>query len=117
VILDNMGAKYLARNVSALATQGRLVVIGMQGGSKAELDLGKLLAKRGAVIATSLRARPTEEKAAICAAVVEHVWPLIGEGRVRSLVHEKIPFHEAARAHELMESGSHSGKILLTVAD
>jgi putative PIG3 family NAD(P)H quinone oxidoreductase len=117
VILDNMGAKYLSRNVAALATQGRLVVIGMQGGTKAELDLGVLLGKRGAVIATSLRARPTEEKAAICAAVVEHVWPLIGEGRVRSFVHEEVPLDDAPRAHELMESGTHSGKILLTVTD
>jgi putative PIG3 family NAD(P)H quinone oxidoreductase len=117
VILDNMGAKYLSRNVAALATQGRLVVIGMQGGTKAELDLGVLLGKRGAVIATSLRARPTEEKAAICAAVVQHVWPLISEGRVRSFVHEEVPLDDAPRAHELMESGTHSGKILLTVAD
>ena len=114
VILDNMGAKYLARNVSALATQGRLVVIGMQGGSKAELDLSALLRKRGAVIATSLRARPTEEKAAICASVVEHVWPLIGEGKVLSFVHEEVPLEDVSRAHALMESGSHSGKILLT---
>ena len=117
VILDNMGASYLARNVAALATQGRLVVIGMQGGAKAELDLGRLLGKRGAVIATSLRSRPTEEKAAICAAVVEHVWPLIGDGQVRSFVHEAVPLAEVGRAHELMESGSHSGKILLTVGD
>ena len=117
VILDNMGAKYLSRNVQALATQGRLVVIGMQGGSKAELDLGLLLGKRGAVIATSLRSRPTEEKAAICAAVVEHVWPLIGDGQVRSFVHEEVPLEEAGRAHELMESGTHSGKILLVVGD
>ena len=115
VILDNMGAKYLGRNVSALATQGRLVVIGMQGGAKGELDLGTLLPKRGAVIATTLRGRPAEEKAAICAAVVEHVWPLIGEGRVKTFVHEQIPLEEAHRAHALMESGSHSGKILLSV--
>jgi putative PIG3 family NAD(P)H quinone oxidoreductase len=117
VILDNMGAKYLDRNVKALATEGRLVVIGMQGGSKAELDLGVLMRKRGAVIATSLRARPTEEKAAICASVVEHVWPLIAGGKVRPLVHTQMPLEEAGRAHELMESGSHSGKILLTVAE
>ena len=114
VILDNMGAKYLERNVSALATQGRLVVIGMQGGSKGELDLGALLGKRGAVIATSLRARPVAEKASICASVVEHVWPLVGAGRVRTFVHEKVPLEEVSRAHELMESGSHTGKILLT---
>ena len=117
VILDNMGAKYLGRNVEALATEGRLVIIGMQGGSRGELDIATLLRKRGAVIATSLRSRPTEEKAAICAAVVEHVWPLIGEGKVRSLVHERVPLAEAGRAHELMESGSHTGKILLQVAD
>jgi putative PIG3 family NAD(P)H quinone oxidoreductase len=117
VILDNMGAKYLSRNVAALATEGRLVVIGMQGGTKAELDLGALMGKRAAVVATSLRARPTEEKAAVCAAVVEHVWPLIGEGKVRSFVHEEVPFEQSARAHELMESGAHSGKILLTMVD
>jgi putative PIG3 family NAD(P)H quinone oxidoreductase len=117
VILDNMGAKYLPRNVAALATEGRLVVIGMQGGTKGELDLGALLGKRGAVIATSLRARPTQEKAAICASVVEHVWPLVAAGEVRPLVHEEVPLAEVARAHELMESGAHSGKILLRVAD
>ncbi len=116
VVLDNMGAKYLSRNVDALATEGRLVVIGMQGGTKAELDLGVLMGKRGAVIATSLRARPAEEKAAICASVVEHVWPLVADGKVRTFVHEEVPLEEAPRAHELMESGSHSGKILLTVA-
>jgi len=115
VILDNMGAKYLGRNVSALATQGRLVIIGMQGGVKGELDISALLRKRAAVLATTLRARPAEEKAAICKSVVEHVWPLIADGKVRSFVHEEVPFEEASRAHELMESGSHSGKILLTV--
>jgi NADPH:quinone reductase-like Zn-dependent oxidoreductase len=115
VILDNMGAKYLARNLDALATQGRLVIIGMQGGSKAELDIGKLLRKRGAVIATTLRARPTAEKSSICASVVEHVWPLVAEGRVRPVVHGTMPLDQVAAAHRLMESGEHSGKILLTV--
>jgi putative PIG3 family NAD(P)H quinone oxidoreductase len=115
VILDNMGAKYLGRNISALATQGRLVIIGMMGGAKGELDISALLKKRAAVLATTLRARPTEEKAAICTSVVEHVWPLISEGKVRSFVHEEMPLEEVARAHELMESGSHSGKILLTI--
>ena len=114
VILDNMGAKYLDRNVSALATEGRLVIIGMQGGVKGELNIGKLLAKRGAVIATSLRARPVEEKAAICAAVVEHVWPLVADGAVRTLVHTRFPLAEASAAHRLMESGDHIGKIVLT---
>jgi putative PIG3 family NAD(P)H quinone oxidoreductase len=114
VILDNMGAKYLERNVTALATEGRLVIIGMQGGTRAELDINALLRKRGAVIATSLRARPTEEKAAICASVVEHVWPLVAAGRVRPVVHGTMPLEEARAAHELMESGDHTGKILLT---
>jgi putative PIG3 family NAD(P)H quinone oxidoreductase len=116
VILDNMGAAYLGRNVEALATEGRLVVIGMQGGSKGELDLGLLMRKRAAVVATTLRARPTEEKAAICAAVVEHVWPLVADGTVRPIVGASMPLEEAASAHTLMEAGDHSGKILLTVA-
>jgi putative PIG3 family NAD(P)H quinone oxidoreductase len=115
VILDNMGAKYLARNLDALATEGRLVVIGMQGGTKAELDLGKLLRKRAAVIGTTLRARPVAEKSAICASVVEHVWPLVADGSVRPVVGRTLPLAEVAAAHELMESGEHSGKILLTV--
>jgi putative PIG3 family NAD(P)H quinone oxidoreductase len=114
VILDNMGAKYLDRNVSALATEGRLMIIGMQGGVKGELNIAKLLGKRGAVVATSLRARPVEEKAEICAAVVEHVWPLVSDGTVRTLVHARFPLSEAASAHQLMESGDHTGKILLT---
>jgi putative PIG3 family NAD(P)H quinone oxidoreductase len=115
VILDNMGAKYLGRNVDALATEGRLVIIGMQGGSKGELDIGALLRKRGAVIATSLRSRPVGEKAAICAALVEHVWPLVAAGLVRPVVHGSMPLADAAAAHALMESGEHTGKIVLTV--
>ena len=115
VILDNMGAAYLGRNVDALAVEGRLVIIGMQGGSKGELDIGKLLRKRGAVIATALRSRPTSEKAAICAAVVEHVWPLVADGTVRPMVHTTLPLERAGEAHRLMEEGGHTGKILLTV--
>jgi putative PIG3 family NAD(P)H quinone oxidoreductase len=115
VVLDNMGATYLGRNLEALATEGRLVIIGMQGGTRAELDISMLLRKRGAIIATALRSRPTEEKAAICAAVVEHVWPLVADGRVRPMVNGTRPLDEAAAAHALMESGDHTGKILLTV--
>lgn len=114
VILDNMGAAYLDRNIDALAAEGRLVIIGMQGGSKGELNIGKLLRKRGAVIATSLRARPVDEKAAICAAVVEHVWPLVSEGSVRPVVHTTLPLEKADEAHRLMEDGGHIGKIVLT---
>lgn len=116
VILDNMGAKYLGRNVDALATEGRLVIIGMQGGSKGELDIGLLLRKRGAVIATALRARPTAEKAAICASVAEHVWPLFGEGLLRPIVHATFPLADAAEAHRVIEAGDNVGKVLLTTA-
>lgn len=115
VILDNMGAKYLGRNIEALGKNGRLVVIGLQGGTKAEIDLNVLLRKRAAVVATSLRARPPEEKAAIVAAVREHVWPLVGDGRVKPVIHSRYPLAEAAEAHREMESSSHIGKILLTL--
>jgi putative PIG3 family NAD(P)H quinone oxidoreductase len=115
VVLDNMAAKYLPRNVDVLALEGRLVVIGMQGGTKGELDLGVLMRKRGAVIATTLRSRPVEGKAAICAAVAEHVWPLVAAGLVRPIVHETLPLADAGRAHALLESGDAVGKVLLTV--
>ena len=115
VILDNMGAKYLGRNVAALATGGRLVVIGMQGGAKGELDLSVLLRKRASVTATSLRARPVTEKAAICCGVVENVWPLVAAGAIRPIVETTMPLEDVARAHQLMEDGSHSGKIILTL--
>jgi len=115
VVLDNMGAVYLARNVDVLAVNGRLVVIGLQGGRKAELDLGALLAKRAAVLATSLRSRPLDEKAAIVAAVREHVWPLLADGVVRPVVHARLPLADAAEAHRLVESSTHIGKVLLTV--
>jgi putative PIG3 family NAD(P)H quinone oxidoreductase len=114
VILDIMGAKYLERNVDVLATNGRLVIIGLQGGVKAELNLGKLLAKRAAIAATSLRGRPLDEKAAIVAAVREHVWPLIEAGTVRPVVDRTLPISEAAEAHRVVEASDHIGKVLLT---
>jgi len=113
VILDNMGAKYLARNVAALATNGRLVVIGMQGGTRAELDINALLRKKAAVVATALRSRPEAEKSAICAGVVEQVWPLVSDGVVKPTVHEVVPFDEAPRAHALVADGEAFGKVLL----
>ncbi|MCX4989695.1 MULTISPECIES: NAD(P)H-quinone oxidoreductase [unclassified Streptomyces] len=113
VILDNMGAKYLDRNVRALAVNGRLAIIGMQGGIKAELNIATLLNKRAAVSATSLRARPLSEKAAIVAAVREHVWPLIDSGRVRPVVDRKLPMSDAAEAHRVLEASGHIGKVLL----
>ena len=115
VVLDSIGAKYLGRNVDVLATNGRLVVIGLMGGRTGELDLGALLAKRGAVVATSLRARPAAEKATIVAAVREHVWPLVEDGVVRPVVHSRHPLAAAADAHREMEASGHIGKILLTI--
>ena len=114
IILDIVGAKYLQRNVASLATGGRLVVIGLQGGIKGELNLGALLAKRASVTATSLRARPTEEKAEIVAQVVEHVWPMVADGRVRPVVHARLRLDDVRDAHRILEESSHTGKVLLT---
>jgi putative PIG3 family NAD(P)H quinone oxidoreductase len=113
VILDNMGAKYLDRNVQALAVNGRLAIIGLQGGIKAELNIATLLGKRAAISATSLRARPLGEKAAIVAAVREHVWPLIEAGQIRPVVDRELPMSEAAAAHQVLEDSGHIGKVLL----
>lgn len=114
VVLDNMGAKYLPRNVDVLADQGRLVIIGMQGGIKGELNIAKLLGKRGAVIATALRSRQVDDKAAICASVVEHVWPLVASGAVKPIVHATLPLDQVADAHRMLEESSQVGKVLLT---
>ncbi|MEU7615389.1 NAD(P)H-quinone oxidoreductase [Micromonospora rifamycinica] len=114
VILDIMGASYLARNVAALADGGRLVVIGMQGGRQAELDLGALLAKRASVAATALRSRPLADKADIVRGVREQVWPLVESGAVRPIVDRRLPMRDAAQAHRLVESSDHVGKVLLT---
>jgi putative PIG3 family NAD(P)H quinone oxidoreductase len=116
VVLDNMGAKYLARNVDALATGGRLVCIGMQGGTKAELDLGKLMRKRGSVHATTLRARPATGpggKAEIVAAVRHDVWPDVERGVVRPIVDRRLPMSRAAEAHRVVDASEHVGKVLL----
>ena len=117
VILDNMGAKYLDRNLTALAPDGRLVVIGLQGGVKAEVNLGALLPKRASIAAIGLRGRPVDGphgKAALCADVVARVWPLFGDGRVKPVVHATVPLADAARAHQMLEDGGVVGKILLT---
>ncbi|SBT49390.1 NAD(P)H-quinone oxidoreductase [Micromonospora auratinigra] len=113
VILDIIGGAYLPRNVAALATGGRLVVIGMQGGRKGELDLGMLLAKRASVHATALRSRPLDEKAQIVRGVREQVWPLVEAGTVRPVVDRRLPLTDAAEAHRLVETNDHLGKVLL----
>ena len=114
VILDNMGASYLRRNVDALATEGRLVVIGLQGGAVGELDLRTLLGKRGALIAAGLRSRPVEGKAAIVASVEANVWPLVADEKVRPIVHSTFPLSDVRAAHELVEASGHIGKVVLT---
>ncbi|AKS31206.1 NAD(P)H-quinone oxidoreductase [Mycolicibacterium goodii] len=120
VILDIMGAAYLDRNIDALAPGGRLVIIGMQGGVKAELNIGKLLGKRAGVIATSLRPRPVDGpggKGEIVRAVREHVWPMIADGRVRPIIGAELPVERAREGHELLASGKVAGKVLLRVSD
>ncbi len=115
VILDVMGAAYLEPNVASLAVDGRLVVIGLQGGRKGTLDLNRLLSKRATVTATSLRFRPTTQKAAICAAVAERVWPLISSGAIRPAPETRFALDEVAQAHRQLESGDNIGKVLLVV--
>jgi putative PIG3 family NAD(P)H quinone oxidoreductase len=115
VILDVVGGDYLARNLDALALDGRLVVIGTQSGRRAELDLALLMRKRATVYSAGLRARPPEQKAAIVAAVRANVWPVIESGAVRVVVHGEFPMPRAAEAHRVVEGGDHAGKVLLTL--
>jgi putative PIG3 family NAD(P)H quinone oxidoreductase len=113
VILDIMGAKYLAGNVKALATDGRLTMIGMQGGRTGEIDLGAMMAKRATLATTALRSRPKEQKAKIIAGVREEIWPLIAAGKIRPIVDRDFPMPAAADAHRLVESSDHIGKVVL----
>jgi len=115
VILDVMGAKYLEANVAALAVDGRLVVIGLQGGRKGTLDLNRLLTRRATVTATSLRFRPVAQKAAICADVLKRAWPLVASGEVRLPPETRFPLEQVAEAHRRLESGENTGKVLLTL--
>lgn len=115
VVLDVVGGPYLARNVAVLATAGRLVVIGMQGGRTAELDLGVLLAKRATVAGTTLRGRPAAQKAEIVEQVRRNVWPMVSDGRVVPVVHATFPIEQVGTAHQVVEQSSHIGKVLLTM--
>jgi putative PIG3 family NAD(P)H quinone oxidoreductase len=115
VVLDNMGASYLQRNVDVLSIGGRIQVIGMQGGMKGEINLGVLLGKRGQLRATTLRARPTSEKSAICARVAAEAWPLVERGAIRAVTDRVIPMSDAAEAHRVIEASEHVGKVLLAV--
>ena len=113
VILDIVGAAYLARNIAALAPDGRIANIGMQQGRRAELDFGAMMAKRASISSTSLRARPAEQKATIVAAVTENVWPVVGAGEIRPVIDTELPMQRAAQAHQIMTESTHTGKILL----
>jgi putative PIG3 family NAD(P)H quinone oxidoreductase len=116
VILDNMGASALADNIDRLAPGGRLVIIGLQGGTKTELDINRMLRKRATIAATNLRGRPTDGpdgKAAIVAEVRSGLWPLLESGRVKPVVHARLPMNEAGEAHRLLGEGGVIGKLLL----
>ncbi len=118
VIVDLVGAKYLQRNVSALALDGSVIVIGMQGGSTAEFDLRALMGRRGSVVCTALRSRPVTgpgSKGDIVTAVRDHLWPLVAAGSVRPVIDSTMPLADAALAHSRMADGGHFGKIVLTV--
>ena len=118
VILDIMGAAYLDRNVDALAPDGQLIVIGLQGGTKGELNLGKLIGKRARVIGTALRGRPVDgpnSKGAIVRDVLAGLWPMIADGRVRPCIGAQFPIQQAAAAHKLLASGEVTGKVILTL--
>lgn len=118
VILDIMGAAYLDRNVDALANDGRLVVIGMQGGVKGELNLGKLINKRARVIGTAVRGRPVEGpngKGVIVSAVTTEVWPMVADGRIKPVIGARLPIEQAGEAHRLLTAGQVTGKVVLTV--
>ncbi|WP_327148847.1 NAD(P)H-quinone oxidoreductase [Nocardia sp. NBC_01329] len=120
IILDNMGAAYLARNLAALALDGQVLVIGMQGGMNAELNLGELMAKRGTVRAIKLRDRPATgrgSKADIIAEVRTHVWPLLETGAVVPVIHAEVPVTEAGRAHELLDEHDTFGKVILRIGN
>ena len=113
VVLDPVGARYLGLHVRLLATGGRVVVIGLMGGSSAELDMAALMTKRATLHGSTLRSRPWQEKAAVCAAVVEQVWPLVAAGAVRPVVDRVLPLADAAEGHRVLEAGEHVGKVLL----
>jgi putative PIG3 family NAD(P)H quinone oxidoreductase len=115
VILDIVGGPYFARNLASLALEGRLVQIAVLHGATAEINLVRLLRQRLTITGSTLRARTVEEKSSIASVLEREVWPLLEAGKIRPVIHSKFPLTQAAEAHRLMESGSHIGKILLTV--
>lgn len=116
VILDPVGASYLAENLEALTLNGRLVLIGLMGGSRSEIDLAKLMMKRLRVVGSTLRARPLEEKASIMAELSQYVWPKISQGEILPIIQQVFPIQSASAAHELMASDVTIGKVVLKVS-
>lgn len=116
LVLDIMGASYLPRNLAALAVDGILVIIGLQGGRRSEIELGTLLAKRATIAGTTLRARPREQKQAVVTAVGEHLWPLLESGEVHPVIDRVVSISDVAAAHRAVEAGEHVGKIVLRIA-
>ena len=116
VVLDIIGGEYLQKNVDCLATHGRLVQIGLQGGAKALLNLAVLMQRRLTITGSTLRPRTIVEKGAIARALEAHVWPLLASGQVRPIVHRTFPLAQAADAHHLLESGAVIGKLVLVVS-
>jgi NADPH:quinone reductase-like Zn-dependent oxidoreductase len=114
VILDVVGAPYLNNNLEALALDGRIFIIGLQGGAKGEINLGLLMAKRATIAAAGLRSRSTKDKAAIVQEVVKNVWPEIEAGKVKVIVEDVLPLERADDAHRVLEHGTHFGKVILT---
>jgi putative PIG3 family NAD(P)H quinone oxidoreductase len=114
-ILDNMGAAYFSRNIDALKRNGRMVIIGMQGGTTVDFNIAQALRKNVTISATSLRSRPDNEKASICREVEKVIWPWIADGTVKPFIDRVVPIEQAATAHELIESGEATGKVVLQV--
>lgn len=115
VILDIVGGEYLDRNLRALAVDGRLVQIGVQGGPKATIDLSRVLTRRLTITGSTLRPRSVEEKAAIAAGLRREVWPLVEAGRVAPVIDSVFALEQVADAHRRLESGGHIGKVMLTL--
>lgn len=116
VVLDMVGGSYMPRNLQVLAPEGRLVMIATQGGAQAQVDIMRIMQYRLVVTGSTLRGRPIEFKGQIKEKLLQHVWPLLAQGRIRPVVDRVFPLAEAARAHAYMESGAHKGKIVLSVA-
>lgn len=115
VILDMVAGEYLNRNINCLADDGRIVIIAFLGGVKGEVDAGQILRRRLTITGSTLRSRSNAFKAEIASELLQHVWPLLTSGQVKPLVHATYTLKEAGKAHALMESGAHIGKIILTV--